>query len=533
MNGGQVALAYNGLGQLVSKTANSVTTQYLIDDLSPTGYSQVVEELVNGQVTRQYTYGLERISELQTVNNALTASFYQYDGRGTVRMLTNSAGAVIDTYEYDAFGNLIAISGSTPNAYLYRGERYDSDLGLYYLRARWYNPATGRFMTRDPYQGSIHDPASLHRYNYTSANPVNFIDPSGRADLADYGLLAANSVARGAVVTSLSFAVNCAIFAEASAVDLVGQHIGQQIDQLSLLFKGCEAQITPMQFATALATNTALMGLGELAGGALGKWLYEAEEGEPALSCAICFPAGTPVHTDNGTVPIERIKIGDKVWAQDTGTGKNELRTVTAVAPQHRDKLVELGIAGEKQALRVTPVHPFQARRNADEAAHWIEAGNLVAGEQLETEDGRWVEVQSVHSVEGLAVVYNFTVAKDHDYFVGQTGFLVHNANCGCDIRFTQDSIKTVFKDGRRLQDTINEMRAAGSYPDTIPPIRTFEQGGLTWTLDNRRLFAAYQAGVPPNTTPINPADFEQEIEEKMTTECEGRFIGIRGGSIE
>ena len=179
MNGGQVALAYNGLGQLVSKTANGITTQYLIDDLSPTGYPQVVEELVNGQVSRQYTYGLERINELQTVNNTPTASFYQYDGRGTVRMLTNSAGAVTDTYEYDAFGNEIAHTGSTPNAYLYRGERYDSDLGLYYLRARWYNPVTGRFMTRDPYEGSIYDPASLHRYNYSRANPVNFIDPSG------------------------------------------------------------------------------------------------------------------------------------------------------------------------------------------------------------------------------------------------------------------------------------------------------------------------------------------------------------------
>ncbi len=91
MNGGQVALAYNGLGQLVSKTAGGVTTLYLTDDLSPTGYPQVVAELVNGQPVRTYTYGLERISELQTVNNTPTASFYQYDGRGTVRLLTNAA----------------------------------------------------------------------------------------------------------------------------------------------------------------------------------------------------------------------------------------------------------------------------------------------------------------------------------------------------------------------------------------------------------------------------------------------------------
>jgi hypothetical protein len=73
-----------GKSNRVPKAAHGVTTQYLIDDLSPTGHSQVVEELVGGVVARSYTYGLERISELQTVNNAPTASFYQYDGRGTV-----------------------------------------------------------------------------------------------------------------------------------------------------------------------------------------------------------------------------------------------------------------------------------------------------------------------------------------------------------------------------------------------------------------------------------------------------------------
>ncbi len=152
-----------------SGPANGVTTQYLVDDLSLTGYPQVVAELVNGQAVRTYTYGLERISELQSVNNTPRASFYQYDGRGTVRMLTDSNGKVTDTYAYDAFGNLIAQTGTTPNAYLYRGERFDTDLGLYYLRARWYNPATGRFMTRDPYEGSIYDPASsAHRDNLLS-----------------------------------------------------------------------------------------------------------------------------------------------------------------------------------------------------------------------------------------------------------------------------------------------------------------------------------------------------------------------------
>jgi RHS repeat-associated protein len=108
---------------------------------------------------------------------------------GTVRQLTNSAGATTDSYEYDAYGNLLNSTGTTPNAYMYRGEAFDSDLGLYYLRARWMNPLTGRFMSRDPNEGSPRVPATLHKYLYTGGDPVNRIDPRGRADEEEEGAL--------------------------------------------------------------------------------------------------------------------------------------------------------------------------------------------------------------------------------------------------------------------------------------------------------------------------------------------------------
>jgi RHS repeat-associated protein len=180
------SIVYDAFGNRVAKTVNGITTQYLVeDDVNPTGYPQVVEELVNGSVTRQYTFGLQRISENQQISNAWTPSFYEYDGFGSVRQLTNSAGAVTDTYEYDAFGNSFTKTGSTPNNYLYRGEQYDSDLGLYYLRARYYNPATGRFLSRDPEEGNRFDPRTLHKYLYVGGNPVNRIDPRGRLLVED------------------------------------------------------------------------------------------------------------------------------------------------------------------------------------------------------------------------------------------------------------------------------------------------------------------------------------------------------------
>ena len=185
MNGSAAKLVYNGDDILVSKTVNGVTTQYLIDDQNPTGLQQVMEEIVNGVVQRSYTYGHKRIRQTLYMNNQSVTSYYGYDGQGNVRQLMNAAGVVTDTYDYDAFGNLMHHTGTTSDHFLYRGEFYDTDLSLYYLRARWYNPATGRFMSRDPEPGKPQDPASLHKYLYAKGDPVNGLDPTGKAGLVE------------------------------------------------------------------------------------------------------------------------------------------------------------------------------------------------------------------------------------------------------------------------------------------------------------------------------------------------------------
>jgi len=180
MNGGAVTLLYDGDGNRVAKTVGEVTTRYLVDDLNPTGYAQVVEELGTAGVQRTYTYGLQRVDQNQLISSAWSPSFYGYDGFGSVRTLTDSTSTVTDTYDYDAWGNAVNVTGSTPNLYLYRGEQYDPDLRLYYLRARYFNPLTGRFLTKDPAIGRTLEPVTLHRYLFTHSDPVNFADPSGR-----------------------------------------------------------------------------------------------------------------------------------------------------------------------------------------------------------------------------------------------------------------------------------------------------------------------------------------------------------------
>ena len=135
----------------------------------------IAEFDADGNVLCYYTIGADLISQER---NGKT-SFYLYDEHGSVRGLVDERGKITDTYNYDAFGNLLDKTGTTVNNYLYCGEQFDSTTGLYYLRARYMNPTTGTFISMDTYQGTIFDPTSLHKYLYANANPVMNVDPSG------------------------------------------------------------------------------------------------------------------------------------------------------------------------------------------------------------------------------------------------------------------------------------------------------------------------------------------------------------------
>ncbi len=178
-NNGSVYIIYDADGNRISKKVGSTTTLYLVSTINPTGYPQVVEEFtVSGTTTnlKVYTYGLSLINQRVP---ATSTNFFGMDGHGSTRFLTDIGGNVANVFAYDAYGNLIASNSAPQTAYLYSGEQWDSDLGMYYNRSRYMNPGTGRFWTMDTFEGIPFEPLTLHKYLFVAANPINKIDPSG------------------------------------------------------------------------------------------------------------------------------------------------------------------------------------------------------------------------------------------------------------------------------------------------------------------------------------------------------------------
>ncbi|KAB2838703.1 MAG: hypothetical protein F9K47_17530, partial [Burkholderiales bacterium] len=135
-----------------------------------------------------YTFG----EDLLQLSRAGQGTFYHRipltDPLGAVRLLIDETGSVSDSFTYDAWGKVTARTGTTPNPYKFQGEWQEENTGLVYLRARWYDPAVGRFLSADPWVGERGRPLSLNRYAYAEGDPANLVDPSGETTIAEPGI---------------------------------------------------------------------------------------------------------------------------------------------------------------------------------------------------------------------------------------------------------------------------------------------------------------------------------------------------------
>jgi RHS repeat-associated protein len=165
------SFAYNALGDRYQQTANGETITYTLDIASD--LSQV---LMDGSYT--YLYGLGRLAQ----ENDSRTDYFLPDALGSVRQLTTQDGNIGLTQSFDPFGE--PFSGMRPDTsnYGYAGEWTDTT-GLQFLRARYYSPSQGRFLSHDPFPGLYNQPSTLNPYVYALNNPLLYTDPSGENPL--------------------------------------------------------------------------------------------------------------------------------------------------------------------------------------------------------------------------------------------------------------------------------------------------------------------------------------------------------------
>ena len=391
-----VSYGYDADGNRVQTLLNGEVTQYVVDSFD--SLAQVIAELdKDDQVKVAYLHGDDLISQYREND----IHYYHYDGLGSTRGLTDQNATVTDAYNYEAFGELLEQTGETENNYLYTGEQIDPNTGNYYLRARYYNPASGRFLSMDSFDGLAQEPVTLHKYLYANADPVNFVDPSGYFSL---GSVSAGNTVRGILNTMNRIDNTLEIF------NFVTDPTGAITDKLTDKALG------------ALVLSSRL--------GNQGPHLLRLF----SRTCRInsSFTAGTLVHTKRGLVPIEEIQIDEQVLSYDEKTHQRQWNAVVNLIQGQQEYTIVTLYLENGETIEATAEHLFYLKDKG-----WNPASSLKARQSLLLRNDVTVLIKEIDTGVRFEKVYNFTIANAHTYYISEDGVLVHNTkknnhfNCG------------------------------------------------------------------------------------------------------
>ncbi len=375
------------------------------------------------------------------------------------------------------------------NPYGFQGLPQDSETGFLYVRNRYYDPELGRFITPDP-MGNFDSPNKyqfgLNNPIVNSDPTGEFVGTSvGTAVGGIIGLFGAfdharlydeefswNFVVQGALAGAAIGAGIDTLGAGAgvTATVLAGTSIGMGLGgaAASASSGGSYESFTRGALKGGiLGALGAGAGLGLEAAGLSGGWMFAGsfaadtiagtgidsafgDCGSPeeclasnAVGSLIgngigygmrfrsnpcnCLVAGTPVATATGDVPVEEIKVGDEVWAQNQESGQAELAKVVGLFQKEAPGVIRLHLVevdGKSDVLEITPQHPIFVLDRG-----WVKVGDLDVGDQILGMSGNPVGIERLEWRPGSVRVYNFEVEGLHNYFAGQVEVLVHN--CG------------------------------------------------------------------------------------------------------
>ena len=176
---------YNPNGMRIMKEVQSSSGTYRKYYLY--NANQVIAELDEaGNIKDTFIYGLSRICKIDESGNII---YFFYDILGSTRKITDPTGEILQTYKYGPYGNIESSKGKVYNAYRYNGKEFDTESGLYYYGARYYNSKEGRFINKDPLSFATYNSLFLNPYIYCYNRPLTYIDPTGKFGVVVGGIL--------------------------------------------------------------------------------------------------------------------------------------------------------------------------------------------------------------------------------------------------------------------------------------------------------------------------------------------------------
>ncbi len=158
---------------------------------------------------------------------------------------------------------------------------------------------------------------------------------------------------------------------------------------------------------------------------------YPNPDGPPETDSddPVCFAKGTLIHTSGGLIPIEKLIVGDRVWSYDENTGTTVINKVSRIYATPNQQILELKFEseeGKSEIFRVTAEHPFMVVDRG-----WIPVSELNPEDIISSINDKVMIFKSLNNLIETQTVYNIEVEKQHSYFVGENGLLVHNACTG------------------------------------------------------------------------------------------------------
>ncbi|MDI6450233.1 RHS repeat-associated core domain-containing protein [Anaerobaca lacustris] len=176
----EITYTYDPAGRRIAKDVDGVVTKYVYD-----GAQCIAEYDGDDVLLRKFIHGPcidEPICMIEAAGSYAGTYYYHYDALGSVVALSDADGETVQVYEYDVYGQPGVADAGHPNPFAFTGRRFDTETGLYYYRARYYNPTIGRFLQTDPigYQDG------MNWYAYCRNNPITWIDPTGLLCVAFY-----------------------------------------------------------------------------------------------------------------------------------------------------------------------------------------------------------------------------------------------------------------------------------------------------------------------------------------------------------